>query len=88
MVSADLRLLKFEASWCGPCRAIAPIVDKMAGEWDFEIEKVDIDERPEMAEEYGVMGVPTLVMLEYGSETHRVVGAKPQSVLERELGLM
>lgn len=87
-VSADLKLLKFEASWCGPCLAIAPLVDKLVDDWDIELEKIDIDAQPELAEKYGVMGVPTLVLLAHGQETHRIVGAKSLSVMERELGLL
>ncbi len=69
-------LVDFSAGWCGPCRTIAPVVDKMAEEFDnrVKIVKIDIDESPQLAQQYEIRGVPTFVFLKNGKEMERVVG--------------
>lgn len=79
--TAEIQLIDFSATWCGPCRQIAPFVHelehKYAGKVSFKY--VDIDKNPELANTYGVQAVPTFVIIETetGSELNRVVGADP-----------
>ena len=71
-------LLDFYATWCGPCRMVSPIVDEIAEERaDVVVGKVNVDEEPELAQEFGVMSIPTLVVLKNGAEANRRVGAAP-----------
>ena len=72
-------LLDFFASWCGPCRMVAPILDEIAEEReDIKVCKVDIDEQPELASRYRVMSVPTLMVLKNGQIMEQSIGAKPK----------
>ena len=71
-------LIDFWATWCGPCRMMAPIVDEIAKEKEGEVKvcKVNIDENQELAEKYGVMSIPTFVIIKNGSETGRTIGVQ------------
>ena len=77
-------LLDFWASWCGPCRMLRPIVDEVAEErGDVKVGKVNVDEQPELAGEFGVMSIPTLLVFEQGKLVRQAVGARPKaSVLD------
>ena len=72
-------LLDFFASWCGPCRMVAPILDEIAAErQDIKVCKVDIDEQPELASRYRVMSVPTLMVMKDGKIVEQSIGARPK----------
>ena len=73
-------LLDFWASWCGPCRMVSPIVDEIAAErGDIKVGKVNVDEQPELAAQFGVMSIPTLVVMKDGKIIHQAVGARPKA---------
>jgi thioredoxin 1 len=73
-------LLDFTATWCGPCKALAPIVEAVANEFDgrIKVAKVDIDESPNTASRFGIRGVPTVVVFKQGHEVARQVGLVPK----------
>ena len=72
-------LLDFWASWCGPCRMLSPTVDQVAEERpDVMVGKVNVDEQPELAQAFGVMSIPTLVVLKQGKPVSRIIGARPK----------
>ena len=72
-------LLDFWASWCGPCRMVSPIVDEIAAErGDIKVGKVNVDEQPELAGQFGVMSIPTLVVVKGGRVVKQMVGARPK----------
>lgn len=77
-------LLDFWASWCGPCRMIAPVVEEIATERsDIKVGKINVEEQPELASQFGVMSIPTLVIIKNGKITNKAVGAMPkQSILD------
>ncbi|PWM27168.1 MAG: thioredoxin [Oscillospiraceae bacterium] len=77
-------LIDFFATWCGPCRMVSPIVDEIAEEHsEFKICKVNVDEEPELAQKFGVVSIPTLVVIRDGKVTGQSVGAKPkEDILE------
>ena len=70
-------LLDFWASWCGPCRMVSPIVDEIAAERsDIKVGKINVDEQPELAAQFGVMSIPTLVVMKNSSIANQAVGAR------------
>ena len=73
-------LLDFYAAWCGPCRMVSPLVDEIAEEReDIVVGKINVDEEPELAQAFGVVSIPTLVVLKGGSEVKRQLGARPKA---------
>lgn len=80
-------LLDFWASWCGPCRMVSPIVDEIAGEReDIRVGKINVDEQPELASGFGVMSIPTLVVMKDGKAVNQAVGARPKEDILSLLG--
>ena len=77
-------LLDFWATWCGPCRMLSPIVDEVAEErTDVKVGKVNVDEQPELASQFGVMSIPTLLVFKGGQVADRSVGlVSPQEILD------
>lgn len=79
-------LLDFWASWCGPCRMVAPVVEEIAQERpDIKVGKVNVDEQPELANQFGVMSIPTLVVMKNGKIVNQATGARPKSEILRML---
>lgn len=80
-------LIDFWAVWCGPCRAIAPIVEDLANEMDGKavIGKLDVDNNRATAAKYGIMSIPTLLIFKGGEVVDKIVGVAPKSVLNEKL---
>ena len=80
-------LVEFWATWCGPCRMVAPVLDQIAGERadELDIVKLNYDEEPAIGQRYGVMGLPTMLLFRGGEPVRSFVGAKPKARLLAEL---
>jgi thioredoxin 1 len=80
-------LVDFWAPWCAPCRQIAPLIEQLAGEnaGAVKIGKVNIDENPQCAQEYGISSIPTLLIFKAGEVVERMVGGRPKSQLQQVL---
>ena len=81
-------IVDFWAEWCGPCHAVAPVLDRIADEHDdVKIVKVNVDMEQGLAQRYGVSSIPLMVLFENGQPQAQALGALPKSALERALGL-
>jgi thioredoxin 1 len=82
-------LVDFWAEWCGPCHAVAPVLDKIAEERADELKlvKLNIDEEQDIAMRYGIASIPTMVLFKNGEPAAAAIGAQPKGSLERSLGL-
>ena len=80
-------LVDFWATWCGPCRMIAPIVEEIANEYAGKVvvAKVDVDEMGELAQRYRIMNIPTLMLFKQGQLVDKAIGARPKAALEQML---
>ena len=77
-------LLDFWAEWCGPCRMLAPVLDQIAAErTDIKVGKVNVDNEPELARQFGVMSIPTLVVMKNGEAVAQAVGVQPKEAILR-----
>ena len=82
-------LVDFWAEWCGPCHAVAPVLERIAEEraGELKLVKVNIDEEQGLAQRYGIASIPTLILFKSGEPAAYTAGAQPKSMLERSLGL-
>jgi len=82
-------LVDFWAEWCGPCHAVAPVLDRIVEEQagGLKLVKVNIDEERELAERYGIASIPTMILFRDGQPAVSVIGAQPKGAIERTLGL-
>ena len=80
-------LLDFYADWCGPCRMVSPIVNEIANEHpEYLVGKINVDEEPELSREFGIISIPTLVVIRDGKVERKVSGARPKAAILELLG--
>ena len=81
-------LLDFYADWCGPCRMVSPIVDEIAEEYpEILVGKINVDDCPELAVQFGIVSIPTLIVMNKGEVSKKLVGAYPKASIVEALGI-
>ena len=85
--SEKVAIVDFWAEWCGPCRAVGPVIEELANEYNGQavIGKVNVDHNPEVATKYGILNIPTILFIKGGEVVDKHVGAAPRSALENTL---
>ena len=83
-------IVDFWAEWCGPCHAVAPVLDRIVAEsnGDLKLVKVNIDEQPALSQRYGVQSIPPMLLFKTGEPAAAAIGAQPKPALEKALGLV
>ena len=82
MDSEKTVLLDFWAPWCAPCRMVVPIIEEIAGERpDIKVGKINVDEQPELTSKFGIMSIPTLVVMKNGKIVQQVSGVRPKNAI-------
>ena len=82
MDSEKTVLLDFWAPWCAPCRMVVPIIEEIAGERpEIKVGKINVDEQPELASKFGIMSIPTLVVMKNGKIVQQVSGVRPKNAI-------
>ena len=81
-------LLDFWAAWCGPCRMVSPVIEEIAEEkQEIKVGKINVDEQPALAQNFGIMSIPTLALMKNGKLDNKTVGVRPKAELLKLLGL-
>ena len=86
---SKLVIVDFWATWCGPCRMLAPVIEELAGEHpEVQFAKLDVDQVPDVAMRFGVSAIPTVVLFKAGKEVQRFVGVEPKGAYEQALAAL
>ena len=88
LAAEGLVMVDFWAAWCGPCRAVAPVLEEVAEEQGVALMKVNIDENPGLAARFGIQSIPTILFVKHGEIVDRVIGAAPKAAFQRVLAGM
>ena len=80
-------LVDFWAAWCGPCRMVSPVIDQLADQYDGKVKvaKVNVDENPELANQYQILSIPSVLLFKGGDKVDGVIGARPKQIFEEML---
>jgi thioredoxin 1 len=84
VINSDLPVLvDFWADWCGPCRIVAPVLEDISNQYadKFKVAKVDVDENPELASDYGIRSIPTMILFKDGKQIDNIIGALPKEAI-------